>query len=954
MKNTSKRWLAWLLTAVMLLTMIPTVAVTASAASSGSCGTGVTYTLDDAGLLTISGAGTVSGTIFQHNTDIKRIVIKSGVTGIDNRVFLGCSNLETVDIPASVETIGLRAFDLEGGSKLKAVNLAGNANLTIAGAAFENIASNYTVTYLNTLQPQFVGTNAFGSNATVYLRTDYDGTSFSGATVKKLGKADALTYVKFSNMYVVYYDSLTAASAAVEASAENVEVQAVAGKVILAANDGTGKTSVVTVSGSTYDLPAPADCGFTAPAGTQFRGWADGSVDGNVRQVGFELAYLNSNGRILYALWSAPVLAVTMGGSTTNYMSFVDAFAAVNGKIATITLLQDNYNLYDESERPYLTSSASKITLDLNGKTLTYVDKVSGVWTSRNPAFAGTVLIKNGTITAENRNMAVSNYSSYACTMTIAGDVTITTTNQDARAVGVGKNMTLIVEDGATLTSNNRDSGFPGTICVYEGGKVILNGGTVINNGSTPAIASYKSQSTDTTVVINGGTVAKMKVSDAYFNVAHTAAVTGNAWYKLTNGIPAATASVALGENTTTYDGTTYGKADSTVKLTVTPASGMTVSKVLANSTEAAFAEGAYSFTMPKAPVTLTAEASVATVYTVTWKIGATTVAETQVKAGETITPPASLNVPVPANYYGWKWAEAQKAGNGDWVSTIPDVMPAEPITVAGIWTVKLTLIDPDGNDVYLIGKGLTPEICAVGDTIYANYYAEYNKTGHTFWLVNENNPTERYQLTYYAGMPQWPTIPMDQNKTFRGTFIPNEYTVTVSNALGGAVTANGKTGSFSAACGSEVTLAATPATGYGFVDYTVTDSLDQPITVTGGKFTMPADDVTVTAVFAPSSATAYKILTYTMGLDGQYGAPTVENKTGTTNALITITPTAPEGFAVDAASVLSGTVAADGSLELKVYLSRRQYVFKTVVDGVETPVTYYYGAPVAKPADPA
>ena len=116
----------------------------------------------------------------------------------------------------------------------------------------------------------------------------------------------------------------------------------------------------------------------------------------------------------------------------------------------------------------------------------------------------------------------------------------------------------------------------------------------------------------------------------------------------------------------------------------------------------------------------------------------------------------------------------------------------------------------------------------------------------------------------------------------------------------------------------------------------------------------MPANDVTVTAVFAQSSATAYKILTYTMGLDGQYGAPTVENKTGTTNALITITPTAPEGFAVDAASVLSGTVAADGGLELKVYLSRRQYVFKTVVDGVETPVTYYYGAPVAKPADPA
>ncbi|MDD7194462.1 MAG: InlB B-repeat-containing protein, partial [Clostridiaceae bacterium] len=74
----------------------------------------------------------------------------------------------------------------------------------------------------------------------------------------------------------------------------------------------------------------------------------------------------------------------------------------------------------------------------------------------------------------------------------------------------------------------------------------------------------------------------------------------------------------------------------------------------------------------------------------------------------------------------------------------------------------------------------------------------------------------------------------------------------------------------------------------------------------------------------------------------------------GDADTEVTYTPDALEGFTVADNSVLSGTVAADGSLVLSVYYSRNQYTFKTVVDGVETPVTYYYGADVAAVEDPA
>ena len=111
---------------------------------------------------------------------------------------------------------------------------------------------------------------------------------------------------------------------------------------------------------------------------------------------------------------------------------------------------------------------------------------------------------------------------------------------------------------------------------------------------------------------------------------------------------------------------------------------------------------------------------------------------------------------------------------------------------------------------------------------------------------------------------------------------------------------------------------------------------------------TMGTEDLTFNAKFSAGEV-SYTVETYVMGLDGQYGAAETKTVPATTGAAVSVEPEAREGFTVADNSVLSGVVAADSSLVLKVYYSRNQY--KLSVDGVESDV--YYGAAlnIAAPA---
>ena len=108
----------------------------------------------------------------------------------------------------------------------------------------------------------------------------------------------------------------------------------------------------------------------------------------------------------------------------------------------------------------------------------------------------------------------------------------------------------------------------------------------------------------------------------------------------------------------------------------------------------------------------------------------------------------------------------------------------------------------------------------------------------------------------------------------------------------------------------------------------------------------MGVEDITFTAQFEKASGIAYTVEVYTMDVNGNYGAAETKTLYGTTDAEVTADTTAAEGFTFDesAANVVSGKVAADGSLVLKVYFARNQY--KLTVDGVESMV--YYGAAIS------
>jgi len=92
----------------------------AAVVNSGTCGENVTWTLDDEGLLTISGNGPMddySRTGPAHTdvpwnvSDVNGVIIESGVTTIGAYAFYNCSSLQSVSIADGVTTIGVCAFE---------------------------------------------------------------------------------------------------------------------------------------------------------------------------------------------------------------------------------------------------------------------------------------------------------------------------------------------------------------------------------------------------------------------------------------------------------------------------------------------------------------------------------------------------------------------------------------------------------------------------------------------------------------------------------------------------------------------------------------------------------------------------------------------------------------------------------------------------------------------------
>ena len=140
-----KRLLSAALVLCLLLALLPMAAFADDDVQTGTCGDGLTWTLDAAGTLTVTGSGVISANAFAFNSKIVRAEIGAGVTGIGLWAFLKCANLEAVTLPAGLTTLGTAAFAYC--EKLAAVTLPGTLEST-GGGAFQGCTALTAVTIL--------------------------------------------------------------------------------------------------------------------------------------------------------------------------------------------------------------------------------------------------------------------------------------------------------------------------------------------------------------------------------------------------------------------------------------------------------------------------------------------------------------------------------------------------------------------------------------------------------------------------------------------------------------------------------------------------------------------------------------------------------------------------------------------------------------------------------------
>ncbi len=172
-------------------------------------------------------------------------------------------------------------------------------------------------------------------------------------------------------------------------------------------------------------------------------------------------------------------------------------------------------------------------------------------------------------------------------------------------------------------------------------------------------------------------------------------------------------------------------------------------------------------------------------------------------------------------------------------------------------------------------------------------------------------------------------------NVTISATFTKVNYTITVSETIenGSVAVVDNKT---TATMGEEIELTNTPDDGYDFVAYSVNEGA---VTVTDGKFTMPAGNVTISATFEKEPE-QYAV-TVAEGI--QNGTVTVAPTTAIAGAdvVVTATPDTVEGkkYVIDTVSYTYGE--GESAKTETVVANQGVYSFKMPAAAVKVTATF-------------
>lgn len=334
-------------------------------------------------------------------------------------------------------------------------------------------------------------------------------------------------------------------------------------------------------------------------------------------------------------------------------------------------------------------------------------------------------------------------------------------------------------------------------------------------------------------------------------------------------GVTAAT-TITNGSLTFSTDGTTFTSSLSglngseTIYVKATADAGYELASMTASGITFSGTGDTRTFTMPTSNVTVSATFSQVS-YNVTK--GTVTGGDISFSASTahygdviTITPVADGCYETPT------YTVTDGDNNTITVTNDKFTMPASDVTVSAVFAIQkfnVNLSVCSNADLYITGGNVTNHL--VNDALYAcevscgssvtltlsNIQSGYNFIG---WRVNGTIVSSDNPWTFTATETVSPTPVFGQ-----------VYTVTCATGLdNGSILCSNNNTTMTVGEGVNVTITATPATGYELATMTYNDgTTNHNITVTGnsGTFTMPAANVTVTATFAKSCDSYYYLV---------------------------------------------------------------------------------------------
>ncbi len=194
-----KKITAILLSVVMLFGAMPMLAAdfAADAAENGDCGENISW-IFDGGILEISGSGEMENYLvskepwYSVRSEIKTVIISENITTVGNTAFYDCSNLASVTLPSTLTSVGSNAFaDCESlESIILPANLAKIGDMAFYASGIRTVVIPASVTS--------IGVDAFGwCDYLAEISVDENNAAFSSDENGVLYNKDKAVLIKY-------------------------------------------------------------------------------------------------------------------------------------------------------------------------------------------------------------------------------------------------------------------------------------------------------------------------------------------------------------------------------------------------------------------------------------------------------------------------------------------------------------------------------------------------------------------------------------------------------------------------------------------------------------------------------------------------------------------------------------------------------------------------------------